>query len=541
VETRALKWWGWGWEDKAVALQARPALVHFLERRLKIDLPATLAPAHPDRIAPPPSLLSPDELVEIQRVVGEKNVSVDDVDRLSHATGKSYRDLIRLRSGRIERAPDAVVSPEDEKSIAQLLAFAGRRHYAIIPFGGGTSVVGGVDPPGGFPATIALDLGRMRRVLEIDPESGLVTAEPGIRGPALEEALRRDGLTLGHFPQSWEFSTLGGWIATRAAGGLSNRYGRIDQLLVGVRLVAPTRVLNIRPFPNESHGPDLKELILGSEGTLGVITQATLRAHPLPKVRRFATRLFGSFAEGAAALHALARDRALPDMAYLSDEEETRFAAASAGISPGGSGLAARKLAHASLFLMGFEGTATDVGYRRRSALQRLPRSLSLGPRPAERWYAERFELPYLRDSLLDHRILVDTVETAASWSNLLNVYEAGRKALHEGLIKEGSEGLVLCHISHAYLDGASLYFTFLAPQRVGREIEQWEAAKAAVTQAFVTAGGALSHHHGIGLDHAPYLPRVIGEDGIVVLRALKRELDPDGIMNPGKLLAGSA
>jgi len=539
VETRAVRWWGWGWEDKAVTIEARPTLLQFLERRLKIHLSAAHGPAHPNRIMPPPSLLTPDDLAQIQRLVGEPNVSVDDTDRVAHATGKGYRDLVRLRSGTIERAPDAVVYPENEDAIRRLLEFARRRHYAIVPFGGGTSVVGGVDPPGGFSATIALDLGRMRRILEIDHESGHVTAESGIRGPALEAALEMKGLALGHFPQSWEFSTLGGWIATRAAGGLSNRYGRIDELLVGVRLVAPTRTLDIRPLPNESHGPDLKELILGSEGALGVITQATVRTHPLPEERRFATRLFRSFIEGVSALRALARNHALPDMAYLSDEEETQFAAAVAGVAP--SGLAARKLAGGSLLLMGFEGSSADVGHRKRLALQLIPKSLSLGPRPAERWYAERFELPYLRDSLLDHGILVDTVETAASWSNLSTVYEAARKALHEALTKDGTEGLVLCHISHAYVDGASLYFTFLAPQQKAREIEQWEAIKAAVTHAFVASGGALSHHHGIGADHAPYLHRVIGEDGIVVLRALKRELDPEGIMNPGKLLAGSA
>jgi len=538
MEARAVKWWGWGWEERTLPVESRPALWEFLRRRLDLDPARVRRPVPMDQILPQPCLVSPDEIAELRRIVGEENVSGDDYDRITHAAGKGYRDLVRLRSGRIERVPDLVVFPEDEDSVRRLLEFARRRVYAVVPFGGGTGVVGGTDTPEGFAATIALDTRRMRSVLDIDAASGLVTAEAGIRGPQLEEALEGRGLTLGHFPQSWEFSTLGGWIATRAVGGLSNRYGRIEDLVVGVRLVTPTRTIDLSPLPGRSHGPDLRELVLGSEGTLGVITQATLRAHPRPTARRFASRLFRSFLEGMAVLRAMARDMALPDMAYLSDEEETRFAAANAGLAPGGGGPIRRRLEGGSLLLMGFEGTRADVGFRRRAAVRYARGSLNLGSRPAERWYAERFELPYLRDSLLDHGVLVDTVETAASWSSLVAVYEAGRKALQEALWKDGSPGLVLCHVSHVYADGASLYYTFLTRQRDREEIAQWEAIKAAVTRAFIESGGALSHHHGIGVDHAPYLPRVIGEDGIVVLRALKRELDPEGIMNPGKLVA---
>jgi len=528
MEARPIKWWGWGWEDKRSHLESRPALLRLFQERLRVDLSGTRPAVSIERIALAPSVLSPDALAEMRQIVGDENVVVRDMDRMSHAGGKGYKDLIRARSGHFERVPDAVVFPRDEASVRRLLGFAMRQRYAIVPFGGGTSVVGGVTPSDESDVTITLDLGQMDRVLDLDGDSGRVTAEAGIRGPALEAALRERGLTLGHFPQSWEFSTLGGWIATRAAGSLSNRYGRIDDLVLGVRLVSPVRTLDVRPLPNESHGPDLRELILGSEGTLGVITQATLRVHPRPPVRRFASRLFRSFADGVAALRRMARERALPDMAYLSDEEETQFAAAGAG----------RKLADASLLLMEFEGTAAHVAYGLRvSAKACAGISRNAGARPASRWYAERFEFPYLRDSLLDHGILVDTVETAVAWSNLARVYEAGRKALLDALRRDGSEGLVLCHISHAYPDGASLYYTFFAPQRVGREIEQWEEVKAAVTHAFLDAGGALSHHHGIGADHAPYLRRVIGEDGVVVLRALKRELDPNGIMNPGKLI----
>ena len=552
MEARALKWWGWGWDDRSLPVESRPVLWRYLQERLKVDptIHRKVVPIGSIRI--PPSLLSPAELDELRRTVDEENLSLADPDRILHAAGRGYKDLVRLRDGRIERAPDVVLYPEDDDAVKRILEIATRRRYAVVPFGGGTGVVGGVEPPASeeVAAVLTVDLRRMRKVREVDVESGLASVDAGIRGPVLEEALNAHGLTFGHVPQSWEFSTVGGWIATRSAGGLSNRYGKIEDLVVGVRLVAPNGTLDLRPLPGEAHGPDLKQLVLGSEGILGIITRATIRVHPIPQARTFAARLFRTFVDGIAALRAMAVDACLPDMAYLSDEEETRFAAASAGVGPDGSaggatGLGLKilggrgySLGEGSLLLMAFEGSRGRVAHRSERALGLARPAASLGAAPAERWFQERFEMPYLRDSLLDHGILIDTVETAAPWSRLLGVYEAGRKALQEALWATGDAGLILCHISHVYHDGASLYFTFLGRQKAGDEIGQWETIKAAVTRAFVDAGGALSHHHGIGADHAPYLKRVIGEDGLVVLRALKRELDPAGIMNPGKLLA---
>ena len=549
---RPVKWWGWGWEDHSRPVEAFPVLWRYLQARLKVD-PSTRRSVPPiDQVRLPPSLLSPDELAELNALVGDGNLSAEHRDRVTHATGRSYRDLLRLRSGTLYRAPDAVIFPEDARTVSALFELAARRRYALVPYGGGTSVVGGVEPlaDGTYAATLTLDLRRMNRVTSVDEASGLAVAEPGIRGPLLEEALQAKGLTLGHFPQSWEFSTLGGWIATRAVGGLSNRYGRIDDLVVGLRLVAPARTIDVRPLPGKDHGPDLMQLVLGSEGVLGVVTEATVRAHPAPATRSFASRLFKTFEDGIAALRTMARDDALPDMTYLSDGEETRFAMAQAGVDPdrpaGRAGVPLRGLARMgyspeqqSLLLMAFEGSPRRVARRRRAALRHARPAFGLGAGPARRWYAERFETPYLRDSLIDHGILVDTVETAASWSGLMGVYRAAGKALQDALWEHAGAGLVLCHISHVYPDGASLYFTFFGQAREGREIAQWEAVKDSVTRAIIDAGGALSHHHGIGADHAPYLGKVVGEDGLLVLRALKRELDPEGIMNPGKLLAG--
>lgn len=553
MEARALKWWGWGFENVRLDVASRPVLWAYLQDRLKLD-PASVHGVVPfEFVTVPPSLIEPADVAELERAVGEGNVSTDDADRILHAVGRGYKDLVRLRAGRIERAPDAVVYPEDEEAVRAVLELARRRRVAVVPFGGGTSVVGGVETPSGagFAAVLALDLRRMRRLHAIDVTSGTATFDAGVRGPVLEEALNTQGFTFPHAPQSWEFSTLGGWIATRSAGALSNRYGTIEDLVVAVRLVSPTRTLDVRALPRDAHGPGIREIVVGSEGALGVITRATIRVHPMPPVRRFASRVFRSFTDGLEALRGMAQGDALAHTTYLGDEEETRFALANAGIEPdvrarrtigvAQSLLSLRgdRIGHGSLLLMGFEGTSTHVAHAHRRALRFARGSASLGSGPARRWFEDRLRLPYLRDSLLDHGILVDTVETAAPWSHLPAVYDAGRKALQEALWAEGEPGLVLCHTSHVYHDGASLYFTFLARQRAGDEIGQWGRIKDRVTRAFVDTGGALSHHHGIGADHAAYLGRVLGEDGIVVLRALKRELDPDGIMNPGKLVPG--
>jgi len=553
MDARNLKWWGWGFEDRTIDLDSRPVLWRYLRETLRLPETSPSGVASFEDLDLPPSLLEPGDLAELGRLAGEGNATIDGLDRVLHAMGRGYKDLLRLRAGKVDNLPDAVLCPEDEDSVRRILEFAERRSYAIVPFGGGTSVVGGVEPTrGGFEVVLTLDLRRMRSVHEIDGTSNTASVDAGIRGPLLEEVLGAQGFTFPHFPQSWEFSTLGGWIATRSAGSFSNRYGSIDDLVSGVRLVAPARTLDLRALPRDAHGPSLKELVLGSEGTLGVITRATIRVHRRPAKRRFSARAFRSFDEGLGALRRMAQEDALPDMTYLSDEEETRFLAANAGLpsqgfAPGWAGLVQRAsgyrgdfFAQRSLLLMGFEGTRDRVANLRRRASRLARPSRWMGSAPARRAYEERFALPYLRDALLDRRILVDTVETAAPWSKLPDLYEAARGALQNALWAGGDSGLVMCHVSHVYHDGASLYFTFLGRQRAGDEIGQWERIKEAVTRAFLDAGGALSHHHGIGADHAPFLGRVIGEDGLVVLRALKRELDPRGIMNPGKLVVGS-
>jgi alkyldihydroxyacetonephosphate synthase len=540
MQARTAKWWGWGFDDRAVPLESKPGLQAFLQQALDLPSGDLLRVPDPRDITVPASRLSLSDQNEFQRIVGEEGIASSDFDRLTHATGKSYRDLLRLRLGRIPRMPDLVLFPEEDEDVRRILEFCAAQDFAVIPFGGGSSVVGGLEVAETPRPHVTLDLRRMRRVLAIDEVSHTATAQAGIRGPLLEEVLQARQLTVGHFPQSFEFSTLGGWIAARSTGAWSNRYGKIEDLVAGVRLIAPSGTFDLRSRPRHAMGSDLLGLAVGSEGTLGVITQATVRVHRAAQDRAFESIVFPSFPDGLEALRAMAQDGVPPDMAYLMDEEETRLDVATAGGARGiGPALLRARgfsLDRASILLLGYEG-ARDVVKEHLSLGRKYCRAgLGIGAGPAEKYSRERYDTPYLRDSLIDHRILVDTAETATVWSNVERLYRAVCKALLEGMWSTGVKGLVGCHVSHVYSEGASLYFTYMAAQKRGDELAQYDSVKAAVTRAIIDAGGNLSHHHGIGLDHAPYLREALGDEAWRLLREVKRTLDPKGIMNPGTM-----
>ena len=404
----------------------------------------------------------------------------------------------------------------------------------MVPFGGGTSVVGGVEPLGdGFAGVVSLDLRGLDGVA-VDRVSLTATLAAGLLGPEAERRLASEGVTLGHFPQSFEYSTVGGWVATRSAGQASTGYGRIDELVEGVRLVAPAGELTAAAFPASAAGPDLRELVVGSEGVLGVISEATLRVRPVPALRRYEGWSFRSFAEGCAAFRALEQADASPDVARLSDEEETRLslALASSGsaLERAGRGyLRLRGHEGGCLAIVGFEGDEDDVERRRpRTAdLLRAGGGLRLGRRPGEAWRRGRFAGPYLRDELLDRGVMVETLETATGWSNLERLHEAVGAALRSALGERGTPALVMCHVSHLYRSGASLYFTFLARQESEAPLEQWRAAKSAASDAIVANGGTITHHHAVGRDHAPWMRAEVGELGLEPDPGGPRKLQP--------------
>jgi alkyldihydroxyacetonephosphate synthase len=537
-----MKWWGWGDPERRSDLppQAIDQLRAVIGGRWRRVEPVPLEAMR----VPEPAL--PDKArARLDAVVGSEWLRDDRETRILHAAGKGYPDLVQMRSGVLEQAPDAVVYPADEQQVKAVLDACVERGIAVVPFGGGTSVVGGVEPvKNGLKALVSLDLGRMRAVADLDRRSLTVTLGPGLRGPDAESALAAEGLTLGHFPQSFEYSTVGGWVATRSAGQASTGYGKIEQMVVGLRCASPGGGIELRALPASAAGPQLRELVVGSEGILGVITAATLRVRPRPAVRRFEAWMFKSFPEGAEAFRHLEQQGAAPELTRLSDEVETALSMQMAGGgSPGRRlGLAyvrARGYAGGCLAILGFEGDRATVARRRSQAARTLSSDggLALGTAPGRAWERQRFDAPYLRDALLDNGVMVETLETATEWSRLMDLYAAVAQAIRGSLGARGTPPLVMCHISHLYPDGASLYFTFLAEQEEGEELEQWRAAKSAASDAIVSNGGTITHHHAIGRDHAAWLERELGEVGVELIRAAKERLDPAGIMNPGKLL----
>jgi alkyldihydroxyacetonephosphate synthase len=534
-----LRWWGWGEEGKRLGLSPKAEAM----------LASELGPGEPDprvdleAVAMPEAREIPDSVVD---AVNRASVLTSHEHRVRRAAGRGYPDLVRLRRGRLDAAPDAVVMPGSAEQVARVLEVCSRERIAVVPFGGGTSVVGGVDPQAGTcRAVVSLDLRRLRGV-EVDRTSLTATIGAGLRGPEAEAALAAEGMTLGHFPQSFEYGTIGGFAATRSAGQASSGYGRFDALVTSARLVAPAGELRTVATPHSAAGPALRELILGSEGTLGVITEVTARVRPAPRARHYEGWMAATFADGADAVRALAQEDALPEVIRLSDESETRVSFALSG--PGGASrallgtyLRVRRRAGGSLLIAGWEGAGDSVA-RRRAISQTVLRSHRLAPlgsRPGRSWERGRYEGPYLRDELMDRGYLVETLETAHTWARLHELHQAVGGAISATLERGGTPGIVMSHLSHAYRDGASLYFTFIARRRPGEEIEQWRAAKTAACEAIVGAGGTITHHHAVGRDHAPFMEAEVGALGVEALRAIKDRLDPEGVMNPGKLLPG--
>jgi alkyldihydroxyacetonephosphate synthase len=526
----------------AIAAALPKAARRYLARELGWS-PRPTPPVAVTDIRLAPSRLSEAARLRLVAVLGADNVHTDRESRLRRAGGKSYLDLLRRREGDASDAPDAVVSPGTTEETSALLAACGELGVVVVPFGGGTSVVGGlagIDPDDR--PSVAVDMGRMASVRALDVPSSLVTAGPGLRGPALEEALAGSGLTFGHLPQSWEFATLGGYAATRSAGQASTGVGRFEELVAGLTLATPSGVLELGHPPASAAGPDLLSLALGSEGTLGVITELRLRVRPRPPSSSYEGWSFRSWAAGLAAIQQLARHDLLPDVVRLSDPDETRatlLMAAGTGARALRATQRARGHGQGCLLVVGWQGIATMVRARSRSAasLLRDGGGIRMGRRVGQSWKKHRFQAPYLRDTLMDAGLLVETLETAATWSALPTVYDAVRRALRESLTRDGRRPLVMSHLSHGYPTGASLYVTVLADRDDALPIQQWLAAKRAATDALLTAGGTLTHHHAVGADHRPWLEREIGPLGVEILRAVKERLDPQGICNPGVLI----
>jgi len=549
MSERERRWYGWGYTDMAYSFANRPTAWAYLKDNLSLNDEPPKPVLDSEAVSLRPSRLDESTLSAIRKIVGDQGLVTTHAARLEHSLGKSYRDLIHLRSGQIPNPTDAVVFPGTEGEVLKVLALANELGLAVIPFGGGTSVVGGVEPRGQKP-TLTLNLKRLNQVLSIDEMAHTVTAQAGIFGPQFEEILNARGFTLGHFPQSFEFSTLGGWIAARGAGETSTKYGKIEERVVSLQMATPLGLVETRRVPASAAGPSLLQMLIGSEGIYGVLTRATLHLDHLPTVSREHGLLFRDFSKGIEAVRTMMHDGLTPAVVRLSDEAETRslFAMREA---PHGWAAIKESLGRAALTLNGhsreggallilkFEGNDQRTAAEAEQALS-LCKSLGafdLGAGPARSWRRDRYQTPYLRDALLDRGVLVDTLETAIEWGSLETLCTELTQTLTKSIEATGSKASVLTHLSHVYHDGASVYVTFLGKQTPDHELEQWQSIKDAASDCIMRLGGTISHHHGVGYEHAKWMAAEAGEAGLEAIRAVKRSFDPNAILNPGKII----
>ena len=529
------RWNGWGSNDIDYPVPAS-ALAYLVE---------ALGSSQP---GPSASLETIVKRIPPSRLPDHPLISTDPEMRLRHSRGHSLPDWIALRFGSLDRFPDGVARPASEEEVKNSFAFAKETGAWLIPYGGGTSVVGHINPPPVDHPYLTISLERMRRMTKIDETNRVAAFEAGVTGPHLEAQLRARGYALGHFPQSFEYSTLGGWIATRSSGQQSLYYGRIEDLFAGGRMISPAGVLDLPPFPASAAGPDLRQAVLGSEGRLGIITNALVRVSPLPQLERFHGLFFPSFDRGIAAIKEMAQSKLQLSMLRLSDSLETNTSLVLTGnermIRMLNGLLRVRGLKERDEKCMLFLGLTRARGLARKTRrialdIAREHGGVHVGRKMGSEWRRSRFKTPYLRNTLWDLGYAVDTLETALTWTALPSALDAVLKALREGLEDRGERVLAFSHVSHVYATGASVYVTFLfrIASGAGETLLRWQKLKTEASRAIAAHGGTISHQHGVGLDHLPWLEAEKGRLGLRALAALARAFDPDGIMNPGKLI----
>ena len=473
-------------------------------------------------------------------------ISIDPEERLRHARGQSLNDWVDMNDGLINTFPDGVAYPETETDVRDLIELALAENINLIPYGGGSSVVGHLTPPNESPPTLCVDLARMNKLIELNETNNEATFGSGVSGPQLEAQLKQHGYTLGHFPQSWEYSTLGGWIVTRSVGQQSYHYGRIEPLFVTGHLETPAGPLNLPHFPKSAAGPDLRHLVLGSEARLGILTHATMRIRPLPEEEHFYAAFFPNFELGLEAVRKIAQGEFNLSMVRLSDPMETETTFQLSGeeklVKLAKTGLNLFGIGESRCMLIyGLTGSKAQnhLADRQLAHIVRSYQGMMIKFYLGEAWMEKRFLTPYLRNTLWDLGYVLDTLETALPWDKIPHGRQAIVNAITHALESEGEIPLVFSHISHVYTNGGSVYTTYLyrRSQDPYQTLDHWKKMKTAASQCITELGGTISHQHGVGIDHQPYLPIEKGRLGIEMIKNAIETVDPQHIMNRGKLV----
>jgi alkyldihydroxyacetonephosphate synthase len=534
VETRRRRFWGWGYEGEGPTTAQQEKLAAGLSERFGLSGLRIVPPPTVEELdLPEPRIAPPGSLAPICSAAPE--------DRAGHTYGKSFRDVVRALQRDFATPPDVVAFPRDDGEVVALLDWCDTAHVAAIPYGGGSSVVGGVEAAvgDGYAGAVSIDLGRLDTVLEVDRISRAARIQAGVYGPALEEQLRPHGLTLRHYPQSFELSTLGGWIATRSGGHYATLYTHIDEFVESLRVVTPRGIVATRRLPGSGAGPSPDRWFIGSEGTLGIITEAWMRLQDRPAFRAAATARFERFDDGVAASRALAQSGLFPSNCRLLDSTEAMVTGTDDGT--------------AHVLLVAFESAdhALDPWIVRAVECVRdhggsiddaavTIRSAEEGERggAAGAWRNAFVRAPYTRDALVGLGLVSETFETATTWDVFPALHQAVTAATTEAMQAVGAwPGIVTCRFTHVYPDGPAPYFTVMGPGRPGGQLEQWAAIKQAASDALMTHGATITHHHAVGRDHRPWYDRQRPDLFAGALRAAKQSLDPNGILNPGVLV----
>ncbi len=556
ADVKHMKWWGWGVDGVGFHHEDKPGFAPFVKFAVGLDLLTAERAGEPafDKLKVGKSNATAALLKTLTGIVGADNVSTDDMLRVIHTYGKSLRDLVRIRGNMIERVPDIVVYPADEAETQKIVDAAVAANAVIIPFGGGSNIGGSLEPaPEEKRTIISLDLGRLREVLDIDAESGLARIQAGAQGPDLEKQLNDRGWTIGHFPDSFTHSTVGGWVATRSSGMQSDKYGDIADIARGMRVVRPGGTLVLRPLPSTSSGPSVREMILGSEGRLGVITEVTVQVHRIPEKRDVYAYFFPNWEAGIKTMQQISESDAAPSITRISDARETAFTLATSKDRKGldkfmagkvlpwimGRKWGKDKLDQICISFIAYEGSP-EHAKRQRKLVEKMIRANGgltiIGTGPGILYDQKKFDTPYLRDFLLDMGAAGDVSETAAPWSKLNQVHDAVYAAAQKAYDQVGVQGWIMSHMSHSYHSGACLYFTF-AFVFDKDPIAEYNIVKNAIQQSFVDNDATISHHHGVGTEHSAWLEEDISAEGVKIMTGLFDANDAAHNFNPGKIL----